>query len=82
MAKPSHNGRIHFKSKRSISPTPAGTFQHCLRIKETSAVESGSSEKVYAPGIGLIRDDEFVLTSISNKAVVSGIKGYILAVLD
>jgi len=42
--------------------TPAGTFQHCLRIKETSAVESGMSEKVYAPGVGLIRDDEFVLT--------------------
>jgi len=42
--------------------TPAGTFQHCLRIKETSAVESGKSEKVYAPGVGLIRDDEFVLT--------------------
>jgi hypothetical protein len=42
--------------------TPAGTFQHCLRIKETSAVESGTSEKVYAPGVGLIRDDEFVLT--------------------
>ncbi len=41
--------------------TPAGTFQHCLRIKETSAVESGTSEKVYAPGVGLIRDDEFVL---------------------
>jgi hypothetical protein len=42
--------------------THAGTFQHCLRIKETSAVESGSSKKVYAPGVGLIRDDEFVLT--------------------
>jgi hypothetical protein len=42
--------------------TPAGTFQRCLRIKETSAVESGTSEKVYAPGVGLIRDDEFVLT--------------------
>jgi hypothetical protein len=62
MAKPSHDGRIHFKSTRPISPTPAGTFQHCLRIKETSAVESGTSEKVYAPGVGLIRDDEFVLT--------------------
>jgi len=42
--------------------TPAGTFQYCLRIKETSAVESGKSEKVYAPGVGLIHDDEFVLT--------------------
>lgn len=42
--------------------TPGGTFQHCLRIKETSAVERGSSIKVYAPGVGLIRDDEFVLT--------------------
>jgi len=41
---------------------PAGTFQRCLRIKETSAVERGSSEKIYALGIGLIRDDEFVLT--------------------
>jgi uncharacterized membrane protein YkoI len=42
--------------------TPAGSFKDCLRVKETSAIEKGSSIKVYAPGVGLIKDDEFVLT--------------------
>jgi len=44
--------------------TPAGTFKDCLRVKETSAIEKGSSLKIYAPGIGLIKDDEFVLAKV------------------
>lgn len=41
--------------------TPAGTFKNCLKVKESSPLEKGSSVKVYAPGVGLIQDDEFVL---------------------
>ena len=38
--------------------TPAGEFQNCIRISETTAIEPGSvSVKVYAPGIGLVFDD-------------------------
>jgi hypothetical protein len=44
--------------------TPAGTFKHCLRTKEGSAIEKGTSDKVYAPGVGLIKDDEFLLVKV------------------
>ncbi len=48
--------------------TPAGTFKHCLRTKESSTIEKGTSEKVYALGVGLIKDDEFVLVKITKQA--------------
>ena len=44
--------------------TPAGTFKECLRAKETSALEKGSSYKLYAPGVGLIKDAECLLVKI------------------
>jgi hypothetical protein len=44
--------------------TPAGTFQNCLKIKETTPLEPDALEfKIYAPGIGLIQDEFLVLTS-------------------
>ncbi|MGZ5515361.1 MAG: hypothetical protein ACXW2O_09835, partial [Candidatus Aminicenantales bacterium] len=37
--------------------TPAGEFKGCLRVAETSPLERGAKEyKLYAPGIGLIKD--------------------------
>jgi hypothetical protein len=42
--------------------TPAGTFKNCLRIKETTPLEKGAGYKVYAPGVGLLKDDELLLT--------------------
>ena len=36
--------------------TPAGTFQNCLKTKESSALERGKGYKYYAPGIGLVKD--------------------------
>jgi hypothetical protein len=41
--------------------TPAGSFDHCLKTEETSAVESGREHKLYAPGIGLISDGDLKL---------------------
>lgn len=41
--------------------TPAGTFKRCLRVKDTSPLEKGASHKVYAPGVGLIKDDACLL---------------------
>jgi len=41
--------------------TPAGTFHHCLHVRETTPLEPGVSHKYFAPGIGLIKDDEFEL---------------------
>jgi hypothetical protein len=40
---------------------PAGTFRNCLRIRESSGLEAGSDTKWYAPGVGIIRDADFVL---------------------
>jgi hypothetical protein len=55
--------RAEIQSVSDVVKTPAGTFENCLRTKETSALERRSkSIKVYAPGIGLIRDDDLVLT--------------------
>jgi hypothetical protein len=35
---------------------PAGTFSGCLVTEETTPLESGRERKVYAPGIGLVKD--------------------------
>ena len=48
--------------------TPAGKFEKCLRIKETTPLENDVSEKWYAPGVGLVKDDEFVLVSSEKSA--------------
>jgi len=48
--------------------TPAGKFKNCLRTKEGSAIEKGTSVKVYAPDVALIKDDEFVLVRIEKQA--------------
>jgi len=49
--------------------TPAGTFKNCIRVKETSPLEPGSiCYKTYAPGIGLIQDEDLLLTAYSKGA--------------
>ena len=43
--------------------TPAGTFKNCLRTEETSGLDPGETcYKTYAPGIGLIQDEDLLLT--------------------
>lgn len=46
--------------------TPAGTFTNCVHTEETTPLESGITEKWYAPGVGMIRDGDLVLTSVEN----------------
>jgi hypothetical protein len=36
--------------------TPAGEFTNCIRIIETTPLESGESEKTYCPEVGLVTD--------------------------
>ena len=43
--------------------TPAGTFKDCLRMREGSDLEKGSEDKIYAPSVGLLKDEEFLLDS-------------------
>ena len=43
---------------------PAGTFKNCLRTRESSALESGSEDKLYAPDVGILKDGGFVLVKV------------------
>jgi len=47
----------------SVMETPAGRFERCLVTEETTPLEptKGHERKVYAPGIGLIKDASLLL---------------------
>jgi hypothetical protein len=50
--------------------TPAGTFEHCVHVKETSPKEKGAVDhKWYAPGVGLIKDNNLVLVKIEEVKI-------------
>jgi hypothetical protein len=46
--------------------TPAGTFSGCVKVVETSPLDSpgNQSEKVYCPGVGMVIDNDIQLTEI------------------
>lgn len=54
--------RVEVTGTDETVTTPAGVFQHCLSLKETTPLEPGVSHKAFAPGIGLVKDDEFVFS--------------------
>ena len=41
--------------------TPAGEFKNCVKTKETTPLEKGTEYKIYAPGVGLVKDGELHL---------------------
>jgi hypothetical protein len=44
--------------------TPAGKFEDCLRVAETTPLEKGGKEyKLYVPGIGLVKDASLLLVA-------------------
>ena len=53
--------RVEVVSTGETVKTPAGVFERCVHLRETTPLERDVSHKYYAPGIGLIRDDEFEL---------------------
>lgn len=53
--------RVEIVSTDETVKTPAGTFEHCLHLKETTPIEADVSHKYYAPGVGMIKDDNFEL---------------------
>jgi hypothetical protein len=53
--------RVEVVSTDETVKTPAGTFQHCVHLKETTPIEADVSHKYFAPGIGIIKDDDFAL---------------------
>lgn len=54
--------RAEIVSVDESTKTPAGIFDHCVRIEETTPLEPDEKEyKTYAPGIGLIEDGTLTL---------------------
>jgi hypothetical protein len=48
--------------------TAAGRFEKCVKTDETTPLEPGAREqKVYAPGVGLVKDGTLTLTGISRQ---------------
>jgi len=51
--------------------TPAGTFKNCIRVEETSGIDPDEKcYKTYAPGVGLIQDEDLLLTGYSKAKEV------------
>jgi len=43
--------------------TPAGVFRNCLHLREENPLDGGVDHKWFAPGVGVIQDENLVLTS-------------------
>lgn len=55
--------RAEIVSTTETKSTPAGNFTGCLKTEETTPLEPKEKEyKLYAPGIGLIQDEDLLLT--------------------
>jgi hypothetical protein len=55
--------RAEIVSTKETLPTPAGEFENCMKTEETTPLEPEEKEyKYYAPGIGLIKDEDLLLT--------------------
>jgi hypothetical protein len=55
--------RAEMLGNTEIVETPAGSFDDCLKVEETTPLEPDDRDyKYYAPGIGLIMDEDLRLT--------------------
>jgi hypothetical protein len=56
--------RFEIKSIEARQETPAGTFEHCVVMEETTPLEPDErASKIYARGVGLLKDDDLLLVS-------------------
>jgi hypothetical protein len=63
---PNAMDRAEIISDNVTMNTPAGTFHNCLRVEETSGIDPDEKYyKTYAPGVGLIQDEDLLLTGYS-----------------
>ena len=54
--------RVRIVSTTAKAVTPAGTFEECVRLEETTPLEPGVKDyKVFAPGIGIVQDGSLKL---------------------
>jgi hypothetical protein len=55
--------RAEMVSVNEVIQTSAGKFLNCLKTEETTPLEPKNKEyKLYAPGVGLVRDGDLLLT--------------------
>lgn len=54
--------RAEVVSMTRTCETPAGKFEGCLEVEESTPLEKGLESKFYAPDIGLLRDGKMRLT--------------------
>ena len=59
--------RAEIISLEAALKTPAGEFKGCLKVAETTPLEGGKEYKVYAPGVGLIKDGSLILVEHGRK---------------
>ncbi len=74
--------RVEVISTSATVKTPAGTFERCVHLRETTPLESDVSHKYYAPGVGLIKDDEFELAERPQAASAPSNAGSLTLVVD
>ncbi len=54
--------RVRILSTTVTATTPAGVFERCVRLEETTPLEPGVKDyKVFAPGIGIVQDGRLKL---------------------
>jgi hypothetical protein len=63
---PNAMDRAEIISDNVTMRTPAGTFKNCIKVEETSGLDPNDKcYKTYAPGVGLIQDEDLLLTEYS-----------------
>jgi len=66
LASPNAMDRADIISDNETMKTPAGTFKNCIRVEETFGIDPDEKcYKTYAPGVGLIQDEDLLLTGYS-----------------
>ena|SRR5579872_1167568 len=61
--------RVEITSVSETIVTPAGTFEHCIHTVETTPLEKGAADhKVYAPGVGAVKDGKLMLVKYGTSA--------------
>ena len=54
--------RFEIVSTTETVKVPAGEYKNCVKVEETTPLESGTEYKLYAPGVGLLIDGGLKLT--------------------
>jgi len=65
---PNAKDRAEIMADDVTMKTPAGTFKNCIRVEETSGLDPNDKGcKTYAPGVGLIQDEDLLLTGYKKR---------------